>query len=94
MLTCHGNVTLKVKEVLPKLPKDYLGGLILSGSQLNAKEVVDSIFLIKNNFKAKLEEINKILNEEYASRKRLMIKRVDVTLESFLWSQKGEVRNF
>jgi hypothetical protein len=40
---------------------------------------------------ATLEELNKELKLEYEGRKQVLLKRLDVTLQSFLWSKKAEV---
>lgn len=39
-----------------------------------------------------LEEVNAALRADYALRREVLIKRLDVTVESFLWSAKAEVR--
>ena len=41
-----------------------------------------------------LQEMNEILAQDYKQRKQVLLKRLDVTLHSFLWSVKGEVCQF
>jgi hypothetical protein len=36
-----------------------------------------------------LEEINDMLKQDYVSRKTVLLKRLDVTLQTFLWSEKA-----
>jgi hypothetical protein len=38
-----------------------------------------------------LEEINAALKEEYKGRQDVLLKRLDVTLQTFLWSEKANV---
>jgi hypothetical protein len=38
-----------------------------------------------------LEEINAALKEEYRGRQEVLLKRLDVTLQTFLWSEKANV---
>ncbi|KAA0716439.1 Protein FAM98B [Triplophysa tibetana] len=40
-----------------------------------------------------LHEINKALCKDYECRRQMMIKRFDVTLQSFAWGEKGKERN-
>ncbi|XP_056624062.1 protein FAM98B [Triplophysa dalaica] len=41
---------------------------------------------------SKLEEINSVLSAQYECRRRLLIKRLDVTVQSFSWSDRAKVR--
>jgi Protein of unknown function (DUF2465) len=41
---------------------------------------------------ATLSEINKLLAQDYALRREMLLQRVDVTVQSFLWSAKAEGR--
>ncbi|RYG49295.1 DUF2465 domain-containing protein [archaeon] len=38
-----------------------------------------------------LTEINNILRDDYTVRREMLIKRLDVTVQSFLWSPRAEV---
>lgn len=40
-----------------------------------------------------MEEINKSLTQEYATRRQMMLTRCDVTIQSFGWSEKVKVRS-
>jgi len=73
-----GKITTKLVECLSKLPKNYLGKpVILSQNYTSSQFVL-------------LDEMNKTLKQEYGQRKKVLLKRLDVTLQSFLWSEKGE----
>jgi hypothetical protein len=37
-----------------------------------------------------LDDINASLAEDFALRRRMLLKRVDVTLQSFLWAEKAQ----
>lgn len=39
----------------------------------------------------KLEAINEALTKEYSTRRWMLLKRVDVTVSSFHWSEKAKV---
>lgn len=41
---------------------------------------------------AELEKINDALRQEYTIRRRMLLKRADVTVQSFTWSGKMKVR--
>lgn len=41
---------------------------------------------------SKLEEINSVLSAQYECRRRLLIKRLDVTVQSFSWSDRAKAR--
>uniref|UniRef100_A0A3B4AR69 Uncharacterized protein n=1 Tax=Periophthalmus magnuspinnatus TaxID=409849 RepID=A0A3B4AR69_9GOBI len=38
----------------------------------------------------KLQQVNQLLNSEYQSRRRMLIKRLDVTIQSFGWSDRAK----
>lgn len=40
--------------------------------------------------RAVLDDINASLAEDFALRRRMLLKRVDVTLQSFLWAEKAQ----
>lgn len=70
-------ISVKLKNHLGSLPKNYLGELLLHSS-------------LNNSQTKTLQEINEALKQDYEQRKKMMIKRVDVTIQTFLWSPKGE----
>lgn len=39
-----------------------------------------------------LEKINSVLSAEYECRRRMLIKRLDVTIQSFSWSDRAKAR--
>lgn len=45
-------------------------------------------------FKEQLERINDALSCEYECRRRMLMKRLDVTVQSFGWSDRAKVRLF
>lgn len=68
----------KVSELLKGLPPTYLGQA-----------------LIKVNLSDKqwnqIQQINKILFDEYKTRRELLLKRLDVTIQSFKWAERLKV---
>jgi hypothetical protein len=68
----------KVKEALSKVPSECIGSPLLV-SPLHLHQL------------AKLEELNKELGQEYVVRRKMLLKRVDVTIQSFKWSDKLKV---
>jgi len=67
----------RVKELLAKLPQDYVGKLLWQ-KHLTPQHIQT------------LEEINAALKEEYKGRQEVLLKRLDVTLQTFLWSEKAK----
>ena len=41
-----------------------------------------------------MEKINEILSQEYSVRKEVLLKRIDLTVQSFMWSDQAKVRIF
>jgi Protein of unknown function (DUF2465) len=41
---------------------------------------------------AGLEQLNTALKEDYALRQRMLLQRLDLTIQSFLWSDKAKAR--
>ena len=39
-----------------------------------------------------VNRINVILSEEYTTRREMLLKRIDVTIQSFMWSEKAKVQ--
>ena len=46
---------------------------------------------LKFCFQSKVEEINSQLNQEYTLRRSMLLKRLDVTVRSFGWSDRAKV---
>ncbi|XP_029585723.1 protein FAM98B [Salmo trutta] len=69
----------KINAVLQELPKDHIGKPVL-------KNTLDS------EQWERLEQINTVLSSQYECRRRLLIKRLDVTVQSFGWSDRAKER--
>ncbi|XP_058018132.1 protein FAM98B [Ahaetulla prasina] len=73
------NIESKLKDVLSKVPKAYLEKPLLK-TPLNTKQM------------KQLEKINEALLTEYECRRRMLMKRLDVTVQSFGWSDRAKVK--
>ncbi|XP_003214542.2 protein FAM98B [Anolis carolinensis] len=73
------NIESKVKDNLSKVPNTQVGKPLLKAA-LNPEQM------------EKLEEINDTLRSEYECRRRMLMKRLDVTVQSFEWSDRAKVR--
>ncbi|XP_034051207.1 protein FAM98B [Thalassophryne amazonica] len=69
----------KLDEVLKGLPKSFIGSPVLN-KPLSSEQW------------EKLHSINKVLCSEYECRRRMLIKRLDVTVQSFGWSDRAKVK--
>ncbi|KAL2099237.1 hypothetical protein ACEWY4_005717 [Coilia grayii] len=69
----------KIKSLLKEVPKDHIGKPVFKHS-------------LSNDQWAKLEKINELLSSEYQCRRRMLIKRLDVTVQSFGWSDRAKVK--
>lgn len=69
------NIEKKIRDLLSKLPPNYLKEPLLQRT-LDTKQW------------AKLSQINDGMCQEYKMRRQVLIKRVDVTIQSFSWSDK------
>ncbi|XP_074647049.1 protein FAM98A-like [Tubulanus polymorphus] len=69
----------KVKELMASLPTDYLGKPLLN-CRLSEKQW--------NH----LMSINSALTEEYQLRREMVLKRLDVTIQSFMWSERAKAK--
>ncbi|KAI4499097.1 hypothetical protein M0802_005680 [Mischocyttarus mexicanus] len=65
----------KLKDVISKVPNDLLGKPLIFG-ELSADQW------------DKLHDYNKELHKEYEMRREMLLKRLDVTIQSFLWSER------
>ncbi len=43
---------------------------------------------------AYLDQLNGVLREDYVLRQQMLLQRVDLTVQSFLWSDKAKVSSF
>lgn len=73
-------VEQRIKEQLEKVPKDYLGKALLTGGALSAQQW------------KKIEEMNNSMSDEYKMRSEMLLKRLDVTIQSFTWSDRVKVK--
>ncbi|XP_024124522.1 protein FAM98B [Oryzias melastigma] len=69
----------KVEKVLEELPVGSAGKPVLKK-------------LLRSDQWEKLQNINEVLSSEYESRRRMLIKRLDVTVQSFGWSDRAKVK--
>ncbi|XP_033000605.1 protein FAM98B [Lacerta agilis] len=73
------SIESKVKDILSKIPNTYVGKSLLK-TPLNPDQM------------GRLEKINKTLLSEYECRRRMLMKRLDVTVQSFGWSDRAKVK--
>jgi protein FAM98B len=79
ILLMLNQVESKVKDILSKVQKNHVGKPLLKVN-LNPEQV------------EKLESINHALSCEYESRRLMLVKRLDVTVQSFGWSDRAKVK--
>uniref|UniRef100_A0A4W5MVS7 Family with sequence similarity 98 member B n=1 Tax=Hucho hucho TaxID=62062 RepID=A0A4W5MVS7_9TELE len=70
-------IYFQINAVLQELPKDHIGKPVLKNSP-NSEQW------------ERLEQINTVLSSEYECRRRMLIKRLDVTVQSFGWSERAK----
>ncbi|TRZ26203.1 hypothetical protein HGM15179_000815 [Zosterops borbonicus] len=73
------SVEQKIKDILSKVKNNYVGKSLLT-KPLNSDQV------------ERLEKINDALCSEYECRRRMLMKRLDVTVQSFGWSDRAKVK--
>uniref|UniRef100_A0A8D0AWT4 Family with sequence similarity 98 member B n=1 Tax=Salvator merianae TaxID=96440 RepID=A0A8D0AWT4_SALMN len=73
------NIETKLKDTLSKIPNTCVGQPLLKTP-------------LKPDQMEKLEKINESLCSEYECRRRMLMKRLDVTIQSFGWSDKAKTR--
>ncbi|XP_063804113.1 protein FAM98B [Pseudophryne corroboree] len=73
------SVEEKVTELLPQVNTNIIGSALLS-VELNSQQL------------ERLKEINEALCKEYECRRKMLIKRLDVTVQSFGWSDKAKAK--
>ncbi|KAL0046913.1 hypothetical protein WJX82_001552 [Trebouxia sp. C0006] len=64
-----------IDQLLPRLPPSFLEPILPPNS-------------LNNHQMSELEEIDSALREEYTVRRRMLIERAKVTLQSFLWAER------
>nr|XP_046269393.1 protein FAM98B [Scatophagus argus] len=69
----------KVDKIIEDLPHGCLGKPVLKES-------------LRSEQWEKLHNINLVLSSEYECRRRMLIKRLDVTVQSFGWSERAKVK--
>lgn len=67
-----------MKEHLNKVPKDHIGHPLFSG-------------VLSESQWETLSKINDSMNQEYKGRNDMLLKRLDVTVQSFTWSERVKV---
>ncbi|XP_064177888.1 protein FAM98B [Anguilla rostrata] len=70
-------IETKISNILERIPKEHIGKPVLKSS-------------IGGEQWAELEKINTVLSAEYECRRRMLIKRLDVTVQSFSWSERAK----
>ncbi|XP_030070363.1 protein FAM98B [Microcaecilia unicolor] len=73
------NLQKKVTDILSKLKKSHVGEPLLK-VELNSEQM------------EKLNNVNAALSNEYECRRRMLMKRLDVTVQSFGWSDRAKVK--
>jgi len=71
-------VKSKVLELLKTLPPDYIKDPLFSKQNFSPQQMKD------------IEDMNEALREEYTYRFTVLKKRLDVTLQGFLWCDEGK----
>jgi protein FAM98B len=74
-------VYAKVSELLKTSPPKYLGRPLL---QTNMSE----------NQWNQIQKINKVLYTDYKTRRELLLKQLDVTIQSFKWADRLKVKSY
>eukprot|EP01137_Pigoraptor_chileana_P021879 Opistho-2@86139 len=72
-----GQVRTKIAAILPTLPVDYIGRPLLT-ERLSPAQL------------AKLADVNTMMEAEYGTRRRVLLKRLDLTIQAFKWSEKAK----
>ncbi|KAJ8290263.1 hypothetical protein GJAV_G00010640 [Gymnothorax javanicus] len=70
-------IETKISNILAKVPKEHVGKPVFKSS-INEKQW------------AELEKLNGVLSADYECRRRMLIKRLDVTVQSFSWSDRAK----
>ncbi|XP_052001334.1 protein FAM98A-like [Xyrauchen texanus] len=78
MFQFFSGIEKKLKEALSKVPPSYLGEPLL-------KKPLGPVHC------EKIEAINQALVNEYEVRRKMLLKRLDVTVQSFGWSERAKI---
>ncbi|KAI1895302.1 hypothetical protein AGOR_G00104890 [Albula goreensis] len=70
-------IETKINKILEEVPKQHIGKPVLR-------------YPIDSKQWAELEKINAVLSTQYECRRRMLIKRLDVTVQSFSWSDRAK----
>jgi hypothetical protein len=73
-------VSMKISELLKSLPPHHLGNSLIKTNPSD------------NQWK-QIEKINQILFDDYKTRRELLLKRLDVTIQSFKWADRLKVNS-
>ncbi|XP_035745677.1 protein FAM98B [Egretta garzetta] len=73
------NVEQKIKDILSKVQNNLVGKSLLTKP-------------LTSDQAERLEKINDALRNEYECRRRMLMKRLDVTVQSFGWSDRAKVK--
>ncbi|KAL6478224.1 hypothetical protein MHYP_G00140590 [Metynnis hypsauchen] len=79
MFQFFSGIEKKLKEALSKVPPSHVGGPLL-------KKPLGPMHW------EKIEAVNQALVNEYEVRRKMLLKRLDVTVQSFGWSDKAKTR--
>ncbi|XP_043552691.1 protein FAM98A [Chiloscyllium plagiosum] len=81
MFQFFSGIEKKLKESLSKVPRNHVGKSLI-------KKALGPLHW------EKLEAINQVLVNEYEIRRKMLLKRMDVTIQSFGWSDRAKVLDF
>ncbi|XP_060687303.1 protein FAM98A [Hemiscyllium ocellatum] len=79
MFQFFSGIEKKLKESLSKVPRDHVGKPLI-------KKALGPLHW------EKLEAINQVLVNEYEIRRKMLLKRMDVTIQSFGWSDRAKTQ--
>nr|XP_033806759.1 protein FAM98B [Geotrypetes seraphini] len=79
ILVLLNNLQKKVTDIVNKVQKSHVGKPLLK-MELNSEQM------------EKLSKVNAALSKEYECRRRMLMKRLDVTVQSFGWSDRAKVK--
>lgn len=71
-------ITAKVRSQLKDLPKDHLGKRLMGSDTLSPQQ------------QKVLGDINAVMEQDYSVRRQMLLKRLDVTVQSFLWEDRAQ----
>ena len=90
----------RAKGLLKSLPSDYLHvslftsiSIIILGLCLQQIQSLIDVDKLTAQQLELLEEVNKMFRQDYTLRRQLLLKRIDVTMQSFFWSKSIQVCN-